>query len=58
MALVLYLFLGLLLSSSCKAYKALVVFGMPSNSHFNLGKGIVRNLLKDGNEVSLKVWQY
>ncbi|CAH0678019.1 unnamed protein product [Spodoptera exigua] len=52
MALAICLFLGLLLSSSCEAYKALVVFGMPSNSHFNLGNGVVRNLLKDGHEVT------
>ncbi|XP_022815545.1 UDP-glucuronosyltransferase 1-1-like isoform X2 [Spodoptera litura] len=52
MALAIFLLLGLLLSSSCEAYKALVVFGMPSTSHFHLGNGVVRNLLKDGHEVT------
>ncbi|CAH1636140.1 unnamed protein product [Spodoptera littoralis] len=52
MALAICLFLGLLLSSSCEAYKALVVFGMPATSHSNLGRGVVRNLLKDGHEVT------
>lgn len=37
---------------SCDAYKALVVFPMPSRSHGNLGDAVVKQLLKDGNEVT------
>lgn len=38
--------------SFCDAYKILVVFPYPGRSHGNLGDGIVRNLLKEGHEVT------
>ncbi|KAJ8709294.1 hypothetical protein PYW07_009120 [Mythimna separata] len=47
-----YFLLCLLICSSCEAYKALVVFGMPSKSHSILGDGVVRQLLKEGHEVT------
>lgn len=52
MTTLLYFFLGLTLTlNSCRAYKALVVYPMPSRSHGNLGDALVKQLLKEGNEV-------
>lgn len=52
-AAVFYILSGLIvLTASCDAYKALVVTQMISQSHAILNDGIVKQLLKDGNEVS------
>ncbi|CAB3238620.1 unnamed protein product [Arctia plantaginis] len=52
MTALLYFLLGLTLTlNSCHAYKALVVYPMPARSHANLGDALVKQLLKDGNEV-------
>uniref|UniRef100_A0A2A4J263 UDP-glycosyltransferase n=1 Tax=Heliothis virescens TaxID=7102 RepID=A0A2A4J263_HELVI len=59
MVTAIYFLLFILLSSSCEASKILVVFGMPSRSHANLGEGVVRNLLKGGHEVTyIRVFEY
>ncbi|KAJ8711853.1 hypothetical protein PYW08_008807 [Mythimna loreyi] len=47
-----YFLLCLIICSSCEAYKALVVFALPSKSHAILGDGVVRQLLKEGHEVT------
>lgn len=38
---------------SSDAYKALVVTQMPSKSHSILNNALIKQLLKDGNEVSM-----
>lgn len=54
MAMLIYVFICIVISSyPSDAYKALVATQMPSKSHSILNGGIVRQLLKDGNEVSL-----
>lgn len=43
----------LAIATLCNGYKLLVVFPMPSKSHFNLGSALARGLANAGHDVTL-----